>query len=70
MGVIARREPRRDRALPASVDQDHEGRARCRTIQQHRPVLVMREPEGEGGLQGPILEHDESAQTTTKGEDG
>jgi nucleotide-binding universal stress UspA family protein len=34
----------------------------------HCPVLVVR--ESEGGLQAPILEHDESAQATTKGEDG
>jgi nucleotide-binding universal stress UspA family protein len=34
----------------------------------HCPVLVIR--ESEGGLQAPILDHDESAQATTKGEDG
>ena len=34
----------------------------------HCPVLVVR--ESEGGLQAPILERDESAQATTKGEDG
>ena len=36
----------------------------------HCPVLVVRESDGVGGLQAPMRERDESAQATTKGEDG
>ena len=34
----------------------------------HCPVLVVRDPEEAGGLQAPLREHDESAQTSKKGE--
>jgi hypothetical protein len=66
--VTELRDPRRDRAFPATVDQEHKGErdaGRSSNIAAHAHCSVLVVRESEGGLQAPILEHDESAQATT-----